>query len=62
MATDTVSEWERYITWSAKRDLEKLRQNPEDEKLLAWIDKWYRIYFEYRRLYEGWGLFGIEQL
>jgi len=62
METDTTAEWERYITWSAKRDLERLRQNPHDDALSVWIDQWYRIYFEYRRAYEGWGLFGIERL
>ena len=25
-------------------------------------DKWFHIYFDYRRPYEGWGLFAIEQL
>ena len=62
MATDTAAEWERYITWSAKCDIEHLRQNPQNDEMSAWIDKWYRIYFDYRRPYEGWGLFGIEKL
>jgi len=62
MASDSTAEWERYITQSAKRDLARLRQEPKNEDLSAWIDTWYRIYFEYRRPYEGWGLFGIERL
>jgi len=62
MASDTAAQWERYIMWSAKRDLERLRRNPEDAKTAAWLDKWYRIYFEHRRRYEGWGLFAIEKL
>ena len=62
MATDTAAEWERYIIWSARRDIERLRQNPQRDELSAWIDKWYHIYFDYRRSYEGWGLFGIEKL
>ena len=62
MATDTTAEWERYITWSAKRDLENLRRTPTDTALASWIDKWYQIYFEYRRQYEGWGLFAVERL
>jgi ubiquinone/menaquinone biosynthesis C-methylase UbiE len=62
MASDTTAEWERYITWSAKRDLEQLRQERDNSELASWIDKWYRIYFDYRRPYEGWAMFGIEKL
>jgi len=62
MATDTPAEWERYITWSAKRDLARLRKDPNDRVLAEWMDTWYRIYFDYRRPYEGWGLFGVERL
>ncbi|MDD4494696.1 MAG: methyltransferase domain-containing protein [Eubacteriales bacterium] len=62
MVSDTSAQWERYIMWSAKRDLERLRQNPNDEYTAAWLDKWYRIYFEHRRQYEGWGMFAIEKL
>ena len=62
MASDTAAEWERYIMWSAKRDLARLRQEPENKKLAAWLDKWYHMYFAFRRLYEGWGLFAVERL
>jgi len=62
MATDTVAQWENYITWSARRDLVKLRANAQDTGLSTWIDTWYHMYFDYRRQYEGWGLFGIERL
>ena len=63
MASDTNSMWEHYVVnWSGKRDLNMLRQNPNDEKLKHWIDKWYRMYFDYRRLYEGQALFGLERL
>lgn len=62
MASSTDSEWERYITWSARRDIGGLRKNPDNEKLKQWIDKWYRMYFEYRRPYEGQALFGLERL
>jgi SAM-dependent methyltransferase len=61
MVSDTTAQWERYIMWSARRDLGHLRKSPGDEALAAWLDKWYRLYFEYRRQYEGWGLFGIEK-
>ncbi|MDR3149054.1 MAG: class I SAM-dependent methyltransferase [Oscillospiraceae bacterium] len=56
MATSTDAEWERYILSDAKAAIKHLRQKPDDE-FAAWDDKWYRIYFEQRRAYEGWGLF-----
>jgi SAM-dependent methyltransferase len=62
LATDTHAEWERYITARAKEAIEHLRQSPEDAQFAAWDDKWYRIYFEQRRQYEGWGLFAIEKI
>ncbi len=40
----------------------RLRQNSEDTKLKEWIDKWYDMYFLYRREYEGQALFGLEKL
>ncbi|MDF2542462.1 MAG: methyltransferase protein [Herbinix sp.] len=62
MASDTNSMWEHYVVnWSGKRDINMLRQNPNDEKLKQWIEKWYRMYFDYRRQYEGQALFGLER-
>jgi len=67
MASDTNGMWEHYVVnWSGKRDINMLRQNSNDEKygekLIQWIDKWYRMYFDYRRPYEGQALFGLERL
>ncbi|MEO3946029.1 class I SAM-dependent methyltransferase [Gorillibacterium sp. CAU 1737] len=62
LATDSTGDWERYITWSAKRDLARLRSNPTNEEVRSWIDQWYRMYFDYRRPYEGQALFGLERL
>lgn len=67
MASDTNSMWEHYIVnWRGKRDINMLRQNQNDEKydekLKQWIDKWYQMYFDYRRQYEGQALFGLERL
>jgi ubiquinone/menaquinone biosynthesis C-methylase UbiE len=62
MASDSLGDWERYITWSAKHDIARLRENPNDVKTKQWIDKWYRMYFDYRRPYEGQALFGLEKL
>lgn len=54
MATDTHGEWERYIMWSARRNLESLRAAPYDADLREWCDKWYDTYFDFRREYEGY--------
>jgi hypothetical protein len=58
----THNEWERYITWRARRDIERLRKNPNDQKLKEWIDKWYNMYFNYRREFEGFALLVLEKL
>jgi SAM-dependent methyltransferase len=62
MATDTHAEWERHITSNARAAIQHLRERPDDADFAAWDDKWYRIYFEQRRRYEGWGLFAIEKI
>ena len=61
METDTNAEWERYITWSARRNLAALRKNPTDEQLRRWTEKWYDTYFSFRREYEGYITFVIEK-
>ena len=63
MASDTQGMWERYIlNWSGKRDLLRLKQEPDNEQLRDWIDMWYNMYFDYRRQYEGQALFGLQRL
>lgn len=62
MAADTRAEWERYIMWSAKRHLNDLRKSPENQPLREWCDKWYDMYFNYRRPYEGYVTMVIEKL
>ena len=42
--------------------MEHLRKFPHDKKVKEWLDKWYDVYFKYRRRYEGWALFGIEKI
>ena len=59
----TYGMWEHYVVhWSGKRDIMTLSRSPDDEKLRRWVDKWYRIYFELRRPYEGHALFGLERI
>ncbi|MBQ8640907.1 MAG: class I SAM-dependent methyltransferase [Clostridia bacterium] len=62
MASDTPMEWERYIMWSARRNLEGLRADPYSAEQQAWCEKWYDMYFRVRRQYEGYATFGIEKL
>lgn len=62
MASDTDSAWERYvINWSGRNDINRLRENPSDNRLKEWIDKWYSMYFDYRRQYEGQAIFGLQR-
>jgi len=61
LASDTNADWERYITWSGRRDIARLKNNPDDLELKKWIDKWYDMYFLYRREYEGQALFVLEK-
>ena len=53
--------WERYIMRDSKLTLAKLHQNPDDMILSEWTDKWHRTYYNYRRPYENWALFGINK-
>lgn len=62
MASGSDATWERYIMRDSKQSLSRLRQAPQDTEQLAWMDKWHRMYYEYRRQYENWALFGIEKL
>ena len=58
MASSTDAQWEQYIFRGAKGSLEALGKDPTD----AWTNKWYKIYFEHRRPYEGWALFGLKKI
>jgi len=60
--SDTIHEWERYISWSGKRDIHALKKLQDDEKKQKkqeWIDYWYKMYFDYRIKYEGWVVFAL---
>lgn len=62
MASDTTGMWEHYVVnWSGKRDLLRLKQEPDNEQLKNWVTTWYNMYFDYRRPYEGQALFGLQR-
>jgi len=62
MASDTTGMWEHYVVnWSGKRDLLRLKQEPDNEQLKNWVTTWYNMYFDYRRQYEGQALFGLQR-
>ena len=61
MATETHAEWERYIMWSARRNLARLRAEPENADHRAWCEKWYDTYFSFRRDCEGYVTMVIEK-
>ena len=61
-STGTDADWERYISWDARRTIEGIRKNPESQNDKDWLDKWYNMYFQYRRQYEGWGFFALERI
>ena len=61
MAGDTNAMWEHYaVNWhgGAKNAVEALRKDINDD----WVNKWERMYFDYRRPYQGQALFGLEKL
>jgi len=49
------------VNWSGKRDLLRLKQEPDNEQLKNWVTTWYNMYFDYRRQYEGQALFGLQR-
>lgn len=61
-STSTHEDWERYISWEAKRTIERIKKAPGDTQSKAWYEKWYHMYFSYRREYEGVGYFVLERL
>ena len=61
MAGDTNAMWEHYAVnrhGGAKEAVEALRKDIDDD----WVNKWERMYFDYRRPYQGQALFGLEKL
>lgn len=62
LATGTENDWNRYYTWSVRRDIDKLRKKPYNQKLKKQIDSWNYMHFKYRMPYENQALFGLQKL
>jgi len=63
-STGNHREWERYISWSARRDIKKMKSLTSQKEIndkQEWIDYWHKMYFKYRREFESWGMFVIEK-
>lgn len=61
-ATGSENDWNRYYTWSVRKDINKLRRNPDDQSLRKRIDYWNYMHFTYRMPYENQALFGLKKL
>ena len=61
-ATGTENDWNRYYTWSVRRDIDKLRKKPNNQELKERIDYWNFMHFKYRVPYENQALCGLQKL
>jgi len=62
---DTRSEWDKYISWSARRHLESYRNEKNAQtkaEMYEWMHRWHEIYLRYRMRYEGWAMYAIERI
>ncbi len=61
-ATGTENDWNRYYTWSVRRDINKLRKNPNNQEQQERVEYWNYMHFKYRMPYENQALFGLQKL
>ena len=61
-STGTKNDWNRYFTWSVRRDIDKLRKNPNNQQLKEQVDYWNYMHFKYRMPFENQALFGLQKL
>lgn len=61
-ATGTENDWNRYYTWSVRRDIEKLRKKPNNQEQQERVDYWNYMHFKYRMPFENQALFGLQKL
>lgn len=61
-ATGTENAWNRYYTWSVRRDIDKLRKKPNNLEQKERVDYWNYMHFKYRMPFENQALFGLQKL
>lgn len=61
-ATGTENDWNRYYTWSVRRDINKLRKKPNNQEQKERVDYWNYMHFKYRMPFENQALFGLQKL
>lgn len=61
-ATGTENDWNRYFTWSVRRDIDKLHKKPNNQEQRERVDYWNYMHFKYRMQYENQALFGLQKL
>lgn len=61
-ATGTENDWNRYFTWSVRRDIDKLRKKPNNQEQQERVEYWNYMHFKYRMPYENQALFGLQKL
>jgi SAM-dependent methyltransferase len=62
---DTRAEWDRYISWSARRGLKDYRNETDEVKrkeILMRLRHWHGMYIEYRMKFQGWAMYAIERV
>lgn len=62
LATGTENDWNRYYTWSVRKDIDKLRKKPNNQELREQVDYWNDMHFKYRMPFENQALFGLQKL
>lgn len=61
-ATGTENDWNRYYTWSVRKDIDKLCKKPNNQELRERVDYWNYMHFNYRMPFENQALFGLQKL
>lgn len=61
-ATGTENDWNRYFTWSVRRDVDKLRKKPNNQEQQERVDYWNYMHFKYRMPFENQALLGLKKL
>ena len=56
------NDWNRYFTWSVRRDIDKLRKKPNNQERKERIDYWNYMHFKYSMPYENQALFGLQKV